>query len=252
MNSDTLNPLTNTPRRRLKDFVTPVDADGMPDPTGRFERAGASTIYREQGNRMIAIKFSVRDRDLASAVAEAKDKTDSIFVTPYRGMERRISGNGRGRGETHDYSSRVAGADFHVALHGIQFDPRFFACIIQCSCPVAGRNLGLVSNGNQFQHLGSGRVHLDFRRRHHGWTGSGVLFQSASRAWCSARRGDHARRGKASPTDDDDGFDRDFRAFACRTGDGHRLPDSKTVGDRGRGWYDCDLGADTISDAGAL
>ena len=56
----------------------------MPDPTGRFERAGASTIYREQGNRMIAIKFSVRDRDLASAVAEAKDKTDSIFVTPYR------------------------------------------------------------------------------------------------------------------------------------------------------------------------
>ncbi len=84
VNSDTLNPLTNTPRRRLKDFVTPVDADGMPDPTGRFERAGASTIYREQGNRMIAIKFSVRDRDLASAVAEAKDKTDSIFVTPYR------------------------------------------------------------------------------------------------------------------------------------------------------------------------
>jgi cobalt-zinc-cadmium resistance protein CzcA len=81
---DTTNPLSNTPRRRLKDFVSPVDADGMPDPNGRFERAGASTIYREQGNRMIAIKFSVRDRDLASAVAEAKDKTASSFETPYR------------------------------------------------------------------------------------------------------------------------------------------------------------------------
>jgi cobalt-zinc-cadmium resistance protein CzcA len=72
--ADTSNPITSTPRLRLKDVVSPIGADGAPDPKGRFERAGASTIYREQGNRMIAIKFSVRERDLASAVSEAKDR----------------------------------------------------------------------------------------------------------------------------------------------------------------------------------
>ncbi len=81
---DTANPITSTPRLRLRDLVSPIDANGKPDPNGRFERAGASTIYREQGNRMIAIKFSVRNRDLASAVSEAKEKTEKIVEAPYR------------------------------------------------------------------------------------------------------------------------------------------------------------------------
>jgi cobalt-zinc-cadmium resistance protein CzcA len=54
------------------------------DPAGRFLQTGASTIYREQGNRLIAIKFSVRDRDLASTVDEAQQKTASLFQAPYR------------------------------------------------------------------------------------------------------------------------------------------------------------------------
>ena len=71
--TDTTNPISNTPRLRLRDLVSPVGADGVPDPKGTFERAGASTIYREQGNRLIAIKFSVRGgRDLGSAVDEAR------------------------------------------------------------------------------------------------------------------------------------------------------------------------------------
>jgi cobalt-zinc-cadmium resistance protein CzcA len=79
-----LNNLGNTPRRRLGDLVTPVDENGIPDPTGHFLRPGASTIYREQGNRLIAVKFSVRDRDLAGAVAEAQQKTAHVFQAPYR------------------------------------------------------------------------------------------------------------------------------------------------------------------------
>src|SRR5262249_56756125 len=47
-------------------------------------QAGASTIYREQGNRLIAVKFSVRNRDLASAVAEAQQATKDLFEAPYR------------------------------------------------------------------------------------------------------------------------------------------------------------------------
>jgi cobalt-zinc-cadmium resistance protein CzcA len=82
--ADTSNPLSNTPRLRLRDLVSPVGADGAPDPSGQFERAGASTIYREQGKRMIAIKFSVRGRDLGSAVAEARERTQDVFQAPYR------------------------------------------------------------------------------------------------------------------------------------------------------------------------
>jgi cobalt-zinc-cadmium resistance protein CzcA len=78
------NPLTSTPRLRLRDLVSPVGKDGQPDPSGRFEQAGASTIYREQGNRLIAVKFSVRGRDLAGAVAEAQEATKDLFEAPYR------------------------------------------------------------------------------------------------------------------------------------------------------------------------
>ena len=52
----------------------------------QFERAGASDIYREDGKRMIAIKFSVRGRDLGGAVAEARARTKDLFQTPYRAV----------------------------------------------------------------------------------------------------------------------------------------------------------------------
>ena len=77
------NYIVKQPRRRLRDFVTPINSRGMPDPTEDFIRSGASTIYREQGNRLIAVKFSVRGRDLASAVAEAQEKTRDLFKSPY-------------------------------------------------------------------------------------------------------------------------------------------------------------------------
>lgn len=79
-----MNNIANAPRRRLGDLVTPMAADGGLDPLGSFTRPGASTIYREQGNRLIAIKFSVRGRDLASAVAEAQAKTAQFFGGPFR------------------------------------------------------------------------------------------------------------------------------------------------------------------------
>jgi cobalt-zinc-cadmium resistance protein CzcA len=82
--ADTRNPISSTPRLRLRELVTPVGADGTPDPKGAFERAGASTIYREQGSRLIAIKFSVRGRDLAGAVNEAQRLTQDAVQSPYR------------------------------------------------------------------------------------------------------------------------------------------------------------------------
>src|SRR5262249_45527755 len=74
----------SVPRRRLRDLVTPLNDKGERDPKATFTRSGASTIYREQGERLIAVKFSVRGRDLASAVAEAQEKTRPLFKSPYR------------------------------------------------------------------------------------------------------------------------------------------------------------------------
>jgi cobalt-zinc-cadmium resistance protein CzcA len=71
------------PRLRLRQLVTPVDAEGRPDPAGTFLRSGASTIYREQGKRLIAVKFSVRGRDLAGAVADGQAATEPLIQPPY-------------------------------------------------------------------------------------------------------------------------------------------------------------------------
>jgi cobalt-zinc-cadmium resistance protein CzcA len=71
------------PRRRLRDLVMTVNEKGEPDPNGDYIRPGAATIYREDGKRLIAVKFSVRGRDLAGAVAEAQAKTKDLYRPPY-------------------------------------------------------------------------------------------------------------------------------------------------------------------------
>jgi cobalt-zinc-cadmium resistance protein CzcA len=75
--------LDAAPRRPLRDLVAPLDEQGRQTPEGRYVRSGASTIYREQGNRLIAVKFSVRGRDLAGAVDEAQKATADLFKSPY-------------------------------------------------------------------------------------------------------------------------------------------------------------------------
>jgi cobalt-zinc-cadmium resistance protein CzcA len=82
--ANTTNPIsTQAPRLRIRDVVSPVGEDGDPDVSGQFEHHGASTIYREQNKRMIAIKFGVRNRDLGSAVDEAEQRTKHLFQAPY-------------------------------------------------------------------------------------------------------------------------------------------------------------------------
>jgi cobalt-zinc-cadmium resistance protein CzcA len=84
INGGTVNAISSAPRLRLRDLVTPMDEFGRPNPGGDFLRPGASTITREQGQRFIAIKFSVRGRDLAGTVAEAQAKADEVIHAPYR------------------------------------------------------------------------------------------------------------------------------------------------------------------------
>lgn len=77
------NNLSRVPRRRLGDLVTPRDENGDKDETGSFVKPGAASISREQGQRLIAVKFGVRGRDLASTVAESQAKTKPLLETGY-------------------------------------------------------------------------------------------------------------------------------------------------------------------------
>ena len=78
------NYLSGTPRVKLGELISPLDAEGRPGPDATYVRPGASMIFREQGNRMIAVKFSVRGRDLAGAVDDARAKTADLIHAPYR------------------------------------------------------------------------------------------------------------------------------------------------------------------------
>ncbi len=75
-----------TPRERLGDLITPLgnSLDDQLDSEGQFVRPGASLIAREEGRRLVAVKFGVRDRDLAGAVAEAQSKVAPLIPKGYR------------------------------------------------------------------------------------------------------------------------------------------------------------------------
>jgi cobalt-zinc-cadmium resistance protein CzcA len=72
------------PRLRLKDLVSPVGDDGRPNPEAQdYIRAGGSMITRENGKRFIAVRFAIRDRDLASTIDEVKEKISGLYPSPY-------------------------------------------------------------------------------------------------------------------------------------------------------------------------
>lgn len=78
--------ITDAPRERLRDLITPLgdeQSDEL-DQRGNFMRAGASMISREMGSRLIAVKFGVRDRDLAGAVSEAQQRVAPLIPQGYR------------------------------------------------------------------------------------------------------------------------------------------------------------------------
>jgi len=76
-------PFDAAPRVRLRDFLTPLGKDGKPDPKGQFLRPGVGVIYREDGKRMVAVRWGVRDGKRVAVRAEAKKKTAHLFRAPY-------------------------------------------------------------------------------------------------------------------------------------------------------------------------
>ncbi len=72
------------PRLILKDLVTPMGADGRPDPKGPFLQPGAIKVYREQGRRFVAVKCRVQGRTATEAQKDAQDAIAALVQVPYR------------------------------------------------------------------------------------------------------------------------------------------------------------------------
>jgi hypothetical protein len=77
-------PIAAAPRLRLRDLVSPRGADGRADPNGRFVRPVAAAIWRENGRRLIAVRFRIRDRNESDVLAEARAKLAPLIAEPYR------------------------------------------------------------------------------------------------------------------------------------------------------------------------
>jgi cobalt-zinc-cadmium resistance protein CzcA len=69
-------------KEEMKLYQEPIVARATSD--AQFVRAGAAAIFREQGKRLIAIKFGVRGRDLGSTVSDAKERIKDLIKPPYR------------------------------------------------------------------------------------------------------------------------------------------------------------------------
>jgi cobalt-zinc-cadmium resistance protein CzcA len=63
---------------RLGDVLEPAGKEAQ------FVRLGASTIYREDGRRMLPLRFTVRGRDAAGVLAEARRKAAPLVPATVR------------------------------------------------------------------------------------------------------------------------------------------------------------------------
>jgi cobalt-zinc-cadmium resistance protein CzcA len=81
-NANLNNATAAVPRLRLGQLVTSANSPEDPGVVNDFVVPGASTISREQGKRLIAVKFSVRGRDLAGAVSQAQAKVAELELIP--------------------------------------------------------------------------------------------------------------------------------------------------------------------------
>jgi Cu/Ag efflux pump CusA len=73
-----LSVLTAGAKGRLGDVLEPVDKEG------RFLRQGASVIYREQGQRLLCLRFTVRGRNAAAVLAEARRRAAPLVPATVR------------------------------------------------------------------------------------------------------------------------------------------------------------------------
>ena len=157
-------------------------------------KTGPALIYREHHGRYIAIKFAVRGRDLAGAVAEAQRQVAERVTADAAGrlrarLGRRVQADARSQRPPGDHHPAVAAADPGRPLRRFQLGPRRLAGVDQRDRPVAGGDLGAVPDPYAVQRVGGGGLHLDLRRGGAGRHLAGVVLQAAPGRRAAAARG---------------------------------------------------------------
>ena len=111
---------------------------------------GAAYIYRENSQRFIPLKYSVRDRDLGSTVAEAQDRIEKNVKLPpgyhleWAGRVRRAAG---GQEAARVHRAAQPDPDHDAALQPVQFGPRQPLGAVGHSVRGCGGILGLYVAG---------------------------------------------------------------------------------------------------------
>ena len=139
---------------------------------------GAAYIYRENNQRFVPLKYSVRDRDLGSTVAEAQERVareGAAAAGLPDGMDRRVRRAGGGAEAARADRAAEPAADLHAALQPVQFGARQPAGAVRHSVRGRRRHSRALRRRPELQRLGRGRIHLAVRRLGDGWHPAGVL-----------------------------------------------------------------------------
>ncbi len=206
-------------------------------------KAGASYIYRENNRRFIPIKFSVKGRDLASTIAEARrkvldPKTGAMLPPAYR-----IEWSG----EFAQMQAANKLLAIMVPLSIVLIIVLLYSMFQSMKDALArhgrriargdGRGLGFGIYAHKLQHLRGCGIHLDLRRRSTEWCAPDLVLQSDARLGRNRERGSDPRCGTQTASGRDDLADRDPRLAAGRARDVDRLPGAEAFGNRRRWWH---------------
>ena len=219
---------------------------GAADPARRSSprssphKPGASYIYRENNRRYIPIKFSVRGRDLASAIDEAQRKVDDPRTGAKLPEGYRIEWSGE-FAQMQEANARLMwivplSIGLIMVLLYTAFNSIKDALLVMAGVVTAtmGGVWALELTGTHVQHLGGRRLHLDLRRRRPERRAADLLLQP------------DAGERTARPRGRDAGVGVLLRPVAHDLADGHprpaprgarqldRLAGPEAAGDRGR------------------
>ena len=170
--------------------------------------SGAAFIYREQQERYIPIKFSVRGRDLGGAVlrgaAEGRREGGVAGRLSSR-MGRRVRQSGGCAGRVWRWWCRLSVvADLRAALCEFRLGDRHAAGRQRDPDGADRRHLGALPHRNAVQRLRRDRLRRPVRHRGDGWHHRADLFQPDRRSRARSRRGDLARLPDALAAGADD------------------------------------------------
>ncbi len=209
--------------------------------------SGAAYIYREQQERYLPIKFSVRERDLGSAIREAQQKVaEQVQLPPGAHMD--WVGE---FGNLQDAIRRLSiVVPISLALIGVllwfNFGSMTDTLLAMSVIPMAifGGVLGLLITGTAFSVSARDRIHRAVRHCGHGRHHHPVAVQPADRRRHGPReRGDTHRR-VAAPAGADDLRRCRRRPAAGGAVGGHRLAGAEAARGRRRHRHDAGAGRD--------